>query len=103
MIRTARPWRATLSIVRRPVPALGRLLAASLCFCALRAHAEGAGAPRLYWTESTGSPRPMLVVKAAERELAGVCPDGDSALRTVAAQLAAHTVAADDVEAITYA
>jgi hypothetical protein len=41
--------------------------------------------------------------KARDRELASVCPDGDAALRTVAAQVAAHTVAADDVEAITYA
>jgi hypothetical protein len=59
--------------------------------------------PALQWSETTGSPRPVVPVKARETDLAAVCPDGDSALRTVAAQLAAHTVAADDVEAITYA
>lgn len=69
------------------------------------AHAAGTGAPSpaLKWTDSIGSPRPLSSVKTRDRDLDAVCPDGDIALRTVAAQLAAHTVAADDVEAITYA
>jgi uncharacterized protein YkwD len=69
----------------------------------LPARAGGSGAPALKWTDSIGSPRPVASVKTRDGDLATICPDGDSALRTVAAQLAAHTVAADDVEAITYA
>jgi hypothetical protein len=57
----------------------------------------------LKWAETIGSPRPGTPVKGRDRELSSVCPDSDVALRTVAAQLAAHTVAADDAEAITYA
>jgi uncharacterized protein YkwD len=69
----------------------------------LPARAAGPGTTTLQWSDTIGSPRPEPTAKIREIELAAVCPDGDSALRTVAAQLAAHTIAADDVEAITYA
>ncbi len=65
--------------------------------------AGGTGTAALHWSDSTGSPRPLPAAKTRESELLAVCPDGDAALRTVALQLAGHTVAADDVEAITYA
>jgi hypothetical protein len=68
------------------------------------AQAETAAAPPLRWTESIGSPRPLAAsAKTREGDLASVCPDGDVALRTVAAQLAAHSVPADDAEAVAYA
>jgi hypothetical protein len=68
------------------------------------AWAEAAAAPPLRWTESIGSPRPLAAsAKTREGDLASVCPDRDAALRTVAAQLAAHAVPADDAEAVAYA
>jgi hypothetical protein len=88
--------------VRCAMPRLSRILAA-LLFVPLRATAADGGAPALQWAESVASPRPLPAGQGRDRELSALCPDGDGALRTVAAQLAAHTVAADDVEAITYA
>ncbi|HMJ53701.1 MAG TPA: CAP domain-containing protein [Polyangiaceae bacterium] len=86
--------------MRRAIPALGRTFAACLVLYAFDA---ASGTPGLQWSDTIGSPRPLAPTSTRDRELTSVCPDGDSALRTVAAQLAAHTVAADDVEAITYA
>jgi len=59
--------------------------------------------PALQWADTVGSPRPLPPLKGRDRDLSALCPDGDGALRTVAAQIAARTVAADDTEAITYA
>ena len=79
------------------------MLTALLSLYAAQTRAAGGGTAALQWSDTIGSPRPAAATKARERELTDVCPDGDSALRTVAAQLASHTVAADDVEGITYA
>jgi len=76
---------------------------AALLFVPLHATGAAIPAPALTWTDTVGSPRPMPPITGRERELSVLCPDGDGALRTVAAQLAARTVAADDTEAITYA
>ena len=113
------------STVRRAILAIGPMLGVWLGLQGLPgpfAHAGGAsapplqgkasppplqgpaGAPALQWSDSIGSPRPVSPsVNVRDSDLSSICPDGDAALRTVAAQLAAHTVAADDVEAITYA
>jgi uncharacterized protein YkwD len=92
--------------VRGAFPVLGRIFAAFLSVQSLSvptARAGGTAAPALKWTESIGSPRPPAGGKPRDDELSAVCPDGDVALRTVAAQLAARSVAADDVEAVAYA
>jgi hypothetical protein len=75
-----------------------------LALCVLfEARAGEAGPPALTWGEAIGSPHPPVLAKTRDRDLLAVCPESDVALRSVAAQLAAHTVAADDAEAITYA
>jgi hypothetical protein len=75
-----------------------------LALCVLLTAPPGnAGTPALSWAEAIGSPHPPPVAAGRDRDLSTVCPDSDVALRAVAAELAAHKLAADDTEAITYA
>jgi uncharacterized protein YkwD len=69
----------------------------------LEARAGDAGPPPLTWAEAIGSPHPPVLAKGRDRDLSTVCPESDVALRRVAGELATHTLAADDTEAITYA
>src|SRR5688572_16947546 len=80
--------------------ALALMLSASVV---LLAGAALADTPSLQWAEETVSPRPARPPSSRDRALASICPEMDGALGAVAGQLAAHKVAADDVEAITYA
>ena len=86
--------------MRRAFPAFGRILTAFLVAGASVSQAE---APPLSWVGSIGSPRPVAAKTVAEREIVAACPETDAALVAVAGQLASHKIAADDVEAITYA
>ena len=92
--------RASIKSVRRAFPAFGRILTAFLVAGASVSQAE---APPLSWVGSIGSPRPVAAKTVAEREIVAACPETDAALVAVAGQLASHKIAADDVEAITYA
>jgi hypothetical protein len=62
--------------------------------------AEG---PAIAWTDEIASPRPASLANARDQALASACPEIDAGLTVVASQIAAHRVAANDVEAITFA
>jgi len=68
-----------------------------------RASIGSADAPGPGWSEDTHSPRPAPWTSDAERQLLAGCRESDQALAVVARQLAAHTISADDSEAITRA
>jgi hypothetical protein len=76
---------------------------AALLFVSWSATGADIRGPALEWADTVGSPRPVPALKGRDGDLSALCPDGDGALRTVAAQLAARSVAPDDTEAITYA
>jgi hypothetical protein len=58
-----------------------------------------ANTPVLRWATETTSPRPS----AGEPRVLAACPETDRALDAIAAEVATHSLPADDVEGLTYA
>jgi len=58
-----------------------------------------ANSPPLHWAEETASPRPST----GEPRVLAACPETDRALDAIAAEVATHSLPANDVEGLSYA